>query len=237
MKTEELVRGLPRGLGETYICEECVHLLVTDKPRWLLLIEDILHAIGEIAYVVGKWLAMLILGAQYLLEAVFPHLNRQKTPQELEAEREQREWEEERERNAQEEAISAVRAEGGAGDAHLGSIKADFKYSGDRNLAAELEAYRNRLTDRLSDSPDPYLDQVYLRKNTVEAENLHALESARNQRRRQLQDEEKYHKREQERWEDRARAVSDSKEEWRYKREAEHHKMHACHAKTAYENI
>ncbi|MBI2811404.1 MAG: hypothetical protein HYX67_11325 [Candidatus Melainabacteria bacterium] len=220
------------------LCEQCCRAIVVTKHRWLECLQEHLHAFGEILLMLGKSFAMLLLGGQFIVEAIFPHLNRQKHPYELEYERNQREWEAKRDSDAQSALKKRVMDDANEEAAYLNSLKLSFAHSKELYEDNFLAEQRNKLVDQMeAESKDPEKDRITLRKYAVDVEQLRLFEMRQNQRREQLQNEVDYHVSEMKYWHDRAYAAHDSKERTHCEREKEVHQYKAYYAKVARENI
>jgi hypothetical protein len=220
------------------LCEQCCRMLVMPKHRWLADIQEHLHVFGEIIFTIGKCFAALYLGIQYLFEAVFPHLNRNKDPLELEYERYQREWEAKREADSQRILNKRIVDEANEDAAYLNSLKARFAHAADAYEDEFLTEQTNKLAaPRDEDPANLEKDRITLRKCAVDVEQLRKHEMVQNQRRESLKDEFNHHDAEMKRWSDRAHAAYDSKEKRLCEREMEVHKYKAQYAKIAHENI
>jgi hypothetical protein len=187
----------------------------------------------------GKSLAAFLLGAQFIVEAVFPHLNRIKHPDELEQERRQKEWEAKREAETHATLSERMIADANEEAAYINSLKLSFaasskEYFDDKFMVDES----NKLGDQMqAESRDPVKDRITLRKYAVDIEQLRLHEMRRNKRRDDLQAEVDYHVSEMRRWEDRAYAARDSKEKAHCERESETHKYKAYYANVAKDNM
>ncbi|CAN5235063.1 hypothetical protein BH10CYA1_BH10CYA1_08430 [soil metagenome] len=220
------------------LCEQCCRALVVTKHRWLEFLQEHLHSFGEIILMLGKSFAALFLGGQFILEGIFPHLNRQKHPYEEEYERYQQEWESKRESAAQDAVKKRVVDDASEEAAYLNSLKLSFAHSKELYEDNFLAEQRNKLVDQMTvDTKDPEKDRITLRKYAVDVQQLRLFEMRQNQRREQLQNEIDYHVSEMKDWDDRAYAAHDSKERTHCEREKEVHQYKAYYAKVAKENI
>ncbi len=220
------------------LCEQCCRAMVVPKHRWLEYLQEHLHSFGEIILMLGKSFATLFLSGQFILEGIFPHLNRQKHPYEEEYERYQREWEAKRDSEAQSALEKRVMDDANEEAAYLNSLKLSFAHSKELYEDNFLADQRNKLVDQMEEeSKDPEKDRITLRKYAVDVEQLRLFELRQNQRREQLQNEIDYHVSEMKRWDDRAYAAHDSKERTHCEREREVHQYKAYYAKVARGNI
>jgi hypothetical protein len=239
MKIEQALRTANQAdMHNPLLCEQCCRMLVIPKHRWLADIQEHLHVFGEIIFAIGKCFAALYLGIEYLVEAVFPHLNRKKDPYELEYERDQQEWEAKREADSQRILNKRIVDEANEDAAYLNSLKVRFAHAPDAYEDEFLTEQTNKLVAQRDEDPaNLEKDRITLRKYAVDLEQLRKHEMRQNQRRESLKDEFNYHEAEMKRWSDRAHAAYDSKEKRLCEREMEVHKYKAQYAKIAHENI
>lgn len=220
------------------LCAHCCRTLVVPRNKLVEEVQEHLHVFGEIMLLFGKNLATLFLGAQFIVEAIFPHLNRQKHPLEKEYERVQKEWEAKREAEAQSDLAKRMAEDAQEETAYLNSLKLSFTHSKEFHDDAFLIDERNKLVEEIeTESKDPAKDRITLRKYAVDVEQLRLFEMRQNERRMQLQKEVDYHVSEMKRWQDRAYAARDSKERTHCERESEVHQYQAYYANVAKDNI
>ncbi len=220
------------------LCEQCCHALVAPKHRLLEHLSEQFHIFGEIMLMIGKSLAALLLGGQFLVEAIFPHLNRQKHPLEEEYERVQLEWKAKREAEAQSALEKRAMDDANEEAAYINSLKLSFAHSKELYEDNYLTDQRNQLVDQMAvQSKDPEKDRITLRKYAVDVEQLRLHEMRQNRRRMDLQKEVDYHVSEMRRWKDRAYATNDNEEKTHCEREAEVHQYKAYYANVAKDNI
>jgi|LakMenEpi03Aug12_release.lakeMendotaPanAssembly.Ray.scaffolds.fasta_scaffold133446_1 hypothetical protein len=219
------------------LCEQCCRALVVPRQKWLEELQEHLHILGEIMLIMGKGFAAALLLAQFIVEAVFPHLNRNKHPDELEFERAQKEWQAKRDTDARKALEDRVTNDANEEAAYLNSLRLSFAHRKESCDDAFLVEERNNLVDQMeAESRDPEKDRILLRKYAVEIEQLRLHEMLRNQRRRDLQKETDYHVSEMRHWVERANDAPDSEEKARCMRESEIHGNKAQHANNAFEN-
>jgi len=236
MKTATIIER--NHVHNSLLCEQCCRTLVVPRHRWLEEAQEHLHALGEVMLILGKSFAGLLLGGQFIVEAIFPHLNRQKHPLEEEYERYQREWEAKREAEAQNALKKRAMDDANEEAAYINSLKLSFAHSKELYEDHFLTEQRNKLVDQMQvESKDPEKDRILLRKYAVDVEQLRLHEMRQNQRRQQLQTEVDYHVSEMKRWRDRAYAAHDSKERTHCERESEAHQYKAYYANVAIDNI
>lgn len=220
------------------LCEQCCRTLVVPKHRWLEQLQEHLHALSEIALIMGKSFAAFLIGTQFIVEAIFPHLNRQKHPDELERERREKEWKAKRDSEINEALERRLAADAREEAAYINSLKLSYvatakEYYDDRFYTDE----RNKLVDQIErESKDPEKDRITLRKYAVDVEQLRVHEMRRKQRKNAILNEVDYHVSEMKRWDDRARHANDIAERARCEREFEVHETKAHHARIAHEN-
>ncbi|MFN8549899.1 MAG: hypothetical protein U0103_00325 [Candidatus Obscuribacterales bacterium] len=221
------------------LCEQCCSALVVPKHKLIENIQENLHALGEIILIMGKSMAAFLLSIQFIVEAIFPHLNRIKSPEELERERLNKAWSDKKDADARAVLEQRLTEDASVEAAYLNSLKLSYaagskEYFDDAFYTGE----RNKLiAQTASESRDPEKDRITLRKYAVDIEQLRLHEMRRKQRKMDLQKEVDYHVSEMRRWEDRAYAASDSKEKSHCERESEIHKYKAYYANVAKENL
>lgn len=221
------------------LCEQCCSALVVPRNKMIENLQEHLHALGEIVLIIGKSLAAFLLSVQFIVEAVFPHLNRIKSPDELERERLDKQWTDKKEAIARTELERRLNEDINEEAAYLNSLKLSYA-AGSRECFddAFYTGERNKLIAQTESEPgDPEKDRITLRKYAVDIEQLRLHELHRKQRKMDLQKEVDYHVSEMRRWEDRAYAASDSKEKSHCERESEIHKYKAYYANVAKENL
>jgi hypothetical protein len=198
-----------------------------------------MHALGEILLILGRGFAVALLLGQFIVEAIFPHLNRNRHrhPDELILERqeeERRAKQEAAERKALEERIHADAKEEAA---YINSLKLGFAHRKEfLDDAFFAEEHNKRIDEMEAGSKDPEKDLAVLRKNAVEAEQLRLQEIRRNERRKQLKRESDYHVSEKIYWRNRADSEPDSEEKARCERQSDYHRDQARYANTARTN-
>lgn len=226
-----LIHNLP-------VCEECCRILVIPKHPWQEHLQEHLYALSEITIIAGKHLAAFLLGIEFIVEAIFPHLNRQKTPDELKKEREQIEWEEKREREVIEDEKNRAVADINEESDYINSLKVSYVHTRDgNNDKAFIDASNKLIAECNAGSCDQRDARITLRKYAVDVEQLRLHEVRLNRRRDDLLSEIDYHVSEESNWINRANASTDSREKSRCKREAEHHQKKVYEAQKALQNI